>query len=167
MRKRSILLAEEALTKTIARGYVEGARQLRCATKTGAWLMVQPSMVNGTELGAQEWRYVLFLRYGLDPPDLSHYCDNCNAKFSICQALNCKRGGLITVRHNEIHDRVADLDGKAFTPLSCARQPLIFSCCTVKRPKANTARNKGITVLDDAPTLKSTEQKVHLLMSDF
>ena len=25
---------------------------------------------NGTELEAQEWRNVLFLRYGLEPPDL-------------------------------------------------------------------------------------------------
>ena len=29
--------------------------QLRQATNTESWLMVQPSTVNGTDLGAQEW----------------------------------------------------------------------------------------------------------------
>ena len=46
------------------------ARRMRQAAKTGAWLTVLPSTVNGTELGAQEWRDALFLQYGLEPPDL-------------------------------------------------------------------------------------------------
>ena len=55
---------------------------------TGAWLTVLPSTVNGTELGAQEWRGALFLRYGLEPPDLPSHCDGCDAKFSISHALD-------------------------------------------------------------------------------
>ena len=82
---------------------------------TGVWLTVQLSTMNVTDMGAQEWCDALFLRYGLKPPDLLNYCDGCNAKLSICHALNCKRGGLVTVRHNELRDRVADLDCKAFT----------------------------------------------------
>ena len=54
VRKRSVLLAEEALAKTIAGGAFQGARQLQRATNTGAWLTVQPSTVNGAELDAQE-----------------------------------------------------------------------------------------------------------------
>ena len=50
VRKWSVLLAEEALYETIAGGPVQGARRLQRATKTGAWMMVQPSTVNGTEL---------------------------------------------------------------------------------------------------------------------
>ena len=73
---------------------------------------MQPSTVNGTELGLQEWRDALFLRYSLEPPDVPTYCDGCNAKFTIYHALDCKRGGLVTARHNEIQDGVADLDGK-------------------------------------------------------
>ena len=42
-------------------------RRLRWAKKTGAWLTMQPSTVNGTELGAQEWKDAAFLRYGLEP----------------------------------------------------------------------------------------------------
>ena len=51
MRKRIILLAEEALAETIVGDPVQGARRLQRATNTGAWLTVQPSTVNGTELG--------------------------------------------------------------------------------------------------------------------
>ena len=39
--------------------------------------------VNGTELGAQEWRDALLLIYGLDPPDLPKYCDSCNSHIYI------------------------------------------------------------------------------------
>ena len=67
---------------------VQRARRLRQATNTGAWMKVQPSTVNGTGLGAQEWRDAFFLRYGLDPPGLPTYCDGYNAKFTICHALD-------------------------------------------------------------------------------
>ena len=53
-------------------------------------------------MGDQEWSDAHFLQYGLEPPDLPKYCDGCNAKFTIFHALNCKRGGLVTVRKNEI-----------------------------------------------------------------
>ena len=93
---------------------------------TGAWLTVQPSTVNGTEMGAQEWRDDAFLRYGLNPSDLHKYCDGCNVRFSICHALDCKRGGLVKDLHNEILDGVADLAGKAFTPSHVRNDHLIY-----------------------------------------
>ena len=79
--------AEEALAAALEGGPVLHACRLRRATKTGVWLKVQPSTVNWTELGAQEWRDALFLQYGLDPPDLPTHCDGCQAKFSISHAL--------------------------------------------------------------------------------
>ena len=60
--------AEEALAAKIAGGPVQGARPLQQATKTGAWLMVHRSTVNGMELVAHEWRDFLFLWYGLENP---------------------------------------------------------------------------------------------------
>ena len=101
-------------------------------------MTVQPSTVNGTELREQEWSYALFLRYGLDPPDLPTYCDGCNAKFTICHAHNCKRGGLVTARHNELPDGVTYLSGKAFTPSHVRDDPLIFTGRAVKRTRATS-----------------------------
>ena len=39
------------------------------------WLNVLPSTVNGIDMGDQELRYALFLRYGIDPPELPPHCD--------------------------------------------------------------------------------------------
>ena len=104
--------------------------------------------------------------YGLDYPYLPTYSDGCNAKFKICHALNCKRGGLVTARHNELQDRVADLDGKAFTPSHVRDDPLIFAGCAVKRTKAHPAGASGTTDQGGAPPPEVTEQKGDLLIRD-
>ena len=112
--------------------------------------MVHMSMVNGTDMGEQECCDALFLIYGLDPPDLPNYCDCCNAKFPICHTHDCKRGGLVTARHNELWDGVTDLAGKSFTPSHMRNLPLIFPGCAVKRPKAKPDGTIGSTNQDSA-----------------
>ena len=79
---------------------------------------MQPSTLNEMELNAHKWRDALFLKYGVDPPDLPHYCDGCNTNFSIFCALDCQRGVLFTARHNNLCDRVADLDANLSPPLT-------------------------------------------------
>ena len=125
VRRCGQIRAEEALTAALEGSLVLHARLLRRAAKTGSWITVLLSTFNGMELGAQEWRDDLFLWYGLEPPDLPTYCDGCQAKFSISHLLDCKKGGLVTARHNELCDRVADLVGKAFTPSCVRNDPLI------------------------------------------
>ena len=125
VRRRGQIWAEEDLTAALEGALVLHARRLQRATKTRAWLTVQSSTVNGTELGSQELRDAIFLRYGLEPLDLPTYCDGCQAKFSISHALDCKKGGLVTTRHNELCDGVVDLAGKSFTPSDVRADPLI------------------------------------------
>ena len=136
VRRRGQRRAEEALTAALEGPLVQRALQLRRATKTGAWLAVHPSTVNGTEMGTQEWRDALFLRYGPEPPDLPIYCNGCHAKFSISHTLDFKKGGLVTARHNELCDGVTDLAGKTFTPSHVRTDLLIYSGRAVKRTKA-------------------------------
>ena len=153
-----------------------GGNNIRCPgprrtlTSTGgntrAWLTVQPSTVNGTEIRTQEWRDYLFLRYCLDPPDLPKYCNGCNAKFIICHALECNSGGLIAAHHNDPQYRVAELDGKAFIPSHVQDNPLIFAGCAMKRPKAKLSGTIGSTDRDGASSPRSTEQKGDLLIRD-
>ena len=88
------------------------------------WLNVLPSTVNGTDMGDQELRYALFLRYGIDPPYLTPNCYGCNAKIFICHALDCKKGGLITTHHNELRNGFTNLAGKYFTPSYVCGKPL-------------------------------------------
>ena len=128
--------------------------------------MVEPSTVNGTELGAQEWRDTLFLKYGLETPDLPHYYEGCNATFSIYHTPDYKWGGLVTVRHIYLCDRVADLSRKAFTPTHVHDEPLIFAGYAVKSPKENLARSKSTNTTAASPPLEAMEQKSDLLIRD-
>ena len=137
------------------------------AAKTGAWLKVLPSTVNGTELGAQEWRDALFLRYGLETTDLPKYCDGCEARFSISHAIDCKKGCLVTARHNELHDGVADLASKAFTPSHVRNHTLIYSGRAVSRTKPMPAGSTKPSPTSETPAAPEvTEQKGELLIRD-
>ena len=81
---------------------------------------------NGTELGAQEWRDSLFLRYGIEPLYLPSHCDGFGAAYTIYQALDFNNSGLVMARHNNLHDGIADLSGKAFIPAHVRDNPKIF-----------------------------------------
>ena len=87
---------------------------------------MQPSTINGTELGSQEWRDDLFLWYGLEPPDLPTHYNGCHSKFSISHTIDSKKGGLVTARLNELRDGVADMADKAFIPSHVHNHPLIY-----------------------------------------
>ena len=106
------------------------------------WISDPPSTVNGTKLGVQEWRDSLFLSYGIDLPDLPYHCDGFGADFSIYPALDCKKGGLIMARHNELHNGVADLAGKAFTPAHMHDDSEISIGCATQGGERK-AREKG------------------------
>ena len=81
MRNQSVIWEEKALEETLERASVKASCRLRKLMKMGAWLTLNPITVNGTEVGVQEWQNVLFLMYGLDPPDLPKFCDGCNSTF--------------------------------------------------------------------------------------
>ena len=97
--------------------------------------------------------------------NLPTYCDGCNAKFTICHALDCKMGGLVTARHNELRDGVADLASRAFTPTHVRNDPLIYQGCAVTRKKAQPAGPGGSTAPGTSPPGDS-EQKGDLLIRD-
>jgi hypothetical protein len=103
-------------------------RIIKRAERTGAWLSVPPSIVNGTELSRREFRDALLMRYGITPPDLPKRCDGCDANFTLQHALSCKKGGLVIFRHNEIRDELTHLLGKALTPSAIRDEPLIQTC---------------------------------------
>ena len=99
-------------------------RRLWRVKKTEAWLTVQLSTANGTELGVQEWGDALLLQYGLDTSYLTKLCDGCNAVFNICHALDWKKEGLVMVRHNDLHDGSRTLMENPLRPQTCEMTPL-------------------------------------------
>ena len=89
----------------------------------------------GTELSAQEFRDSLLLRYAQTPKDLPSQCDGCGQKFSVRHGLECKKGGLVISRHNEVRDELADLAAKAFVPSAVRDEPRIHT----SRPSESTS----------------------------
>ena len=55
-------------------------------------------------MSSTQFRDALALRYGRTPTNLSTHCDADGEEFTVCHALNCKKGGLVTLRHNELRD---------------------------------------------------------------
>ena len=87
IQRRHVEAADTALGEAQAATSKPDARRLGRIQQTGVWIFVLPSTVNWTELGAQEWRYSLFLIYGIDPPDLLYHCNGCGSALLICHAL--------------------------------------------------------------------------------
>ena len=72
------------------------------------WLTVLPLSEQHYYLNKEEFRDALRLRYNWNIPRLPATCA-CNLKFSVDHALSCKKGGFITLRHNEIRDITASV----------------------------------------------------------
>ena len=54
---------------------------------------------------------------------MSSQCDGCGAPFSLTHALDCRKGGLVTQRHNEIRDALGDLAAMRFKEV--LREPVV------------------------------------------
>ena len=93
--------------------------------KTSGWLTSVPSLANHTDLPSESFRDALHLRYGKTPPTLPPSCDGCGAGFTIDHALNCKKGGLIIQRHDEVRDVIGDLCSMAWGAASGKKEVVL------------------------------------------
>ena len=102
-------------------------------TKTSSWLTTPISSRDGFVLTKNEFNDNLCLRYSLPFQNLPSKCDGCSGDFSVQHALSCKRGGLVSIRHNEIRDVIGDLAALAWP-------------CVTKEPeiKAATEMSPGL-----------------------
>jgi hypothetical protein len=136
LKLRNAAKSESSLNDLASKMSCDNRRTILRGKETGQWLSVLPSTVNGTELSAQEFRDALLLRYGPCPPDLPIQCDGCQQKFSVRHALECKRGGLVISRHNEIRDKLSDLASKAFFSSTVRDEPRIHTSHAAE-PRSN------------------------------
>ena len=75
---------------------------------SSSWLNVLPLEEHGFTLNKGEFRDAISLRYDRRIRNLPSHCP-CGQKFSSTHALNCKRGGYVIMRHNQIRDFEANL----------------------------------------------------------
>ena len=73
-----------------------------------SWLNVIPLEENGFNLTKGEFRDAISIRYNKLLRNLPSKCP-CGSNFDITHALNCKRGGYVIIRHNNIRDFEANL----------------------------------------------------------
>ncbi|KAL7463368.1 hypothetical protein ACHAXS_003783 [Conticribra weissflogii] len=119
-------LHDDLLSKYLENASPETQHRLARAKIGGSWLTVIPKAINGTILSAEEFRDNLRLRYGFTPEFLPKTCDGCNKAFTITHALNCRKGGLVSLRHSEIANEWAHLCAIALGTDSIINEPSIF-----------------------------------------
>ena len=103
------------------------ARRIKRSAETGAWLTSLPSLLNGTELSAEEFRDSLRLRLGITPASLPHRCDGCGDRFTLDHAMSCRKGGLILLRHNDLAAEWGHMCGQARSKSAVHDEPLIHN----------------------------------------
>ena len=83
---------------------------LECASETGAssWISTLPVEEHGFCLSKGAFRDAISLRHGWTIQNVSSTCA-CGTPFSVDHAMSCHKGGLPTLRHNEIRDLAAEL----------------------------------------------------------
>ena len=92
----------------------------------GLWLTRLLSRFEGNQVTGEEWHNNLSLQYGLWPTNLPQQCNECGINFSVEHTLNCKKGGLITWRHTNVHGKWADLCKRALPDSSVGTKPYIL-----------------------------------------
>ena len=72
------------------------------------WLTNLPIKELGYDLKKEQFQDALRIRYNWTLPRLPTECV-CGSSFDVSHALSCKKGGFVTLRHNEIRDITAKL----------------------------------------------------------
>ena len=147
-------------------------RRLERICETGCWLTAVPNHLNGTILSAEEFRDNLRLRYNLKPLDMPDLCDGCGAKMTVEHALQCKVGGLVHCRHNDVTREFGSLCMQAFTPGAVEYEPFIYTSTQRAAAEAaaaaaaeNTTQQHNAT--DGSTPVTTKEERGDVLVSHF
>ena len=82
--------------------------ELLCKKGSSSWLTSLPLQEFGFVLNKQEFVDALHLRYNFPMKNIPTYCA-CGEKNSADHALVCKKGGFVSMRHNQIRDLTANM----------------------------------------------------------
>ena len=82
--------------------------KLNTESGSSIWLASLPLKEEGYVINKQNFWDLVKIRYGWELTRLPENCE-CGAKFNIKHALSCKKGGFISLRHNEIRNITACL----------------------------------------------------------
>ena len=100
-------------------------KRLERIGECGSWITRTPHKLTGTLLSAEEWEDNVRLRYGLVPHNLCAHCDGCGEQFTVDHALNCKKGGLVGIRHDDVRDKAGAVAVEALSKGRVSYEPPI------------------------------------------
>ena len=106
--KEEYFLEELQEIKSLVPNNLKSCIELACEKGAGVWLTALPLQNLGYVLNKQEFRDAVCLRYEWKIPNTPSYC-TCGKKNSVEHTLNCKLGGFVNMRHNNIRDLEAAL----------------------------------------------------------
>ena len=80
-------------------------RLVKISTEKGVsnWLTMLPITEHGFELSKQQFWDSVSLQYGWKITNLPIFCP-CGSKFNIQHSMSCKKGGFVSIRHNDLRD---------------------------------------------------------------
>ena len=89
---------------------IDEKRQIDANVECGVsnWLTTIPLKEWGYDLNKQKFWDAIRIRYNWNLERLPTDCI-CGEKFNLSHALSCKKGGMVTLRHNELRDITATL----------------------------------------------------------
>ena len=73
-----------------------------------SWLNAYPLVEHGFDLNKQQFWDSIRIRYGWSLKNLPTTCA-CGSSFNFQHSMNCKKGGFVTIRHNNIRDLTANM----------------------------------------------------------
>ena len=111
------------LLSSLLPGLPSCAVQRAVDSHTSGWLNVLPLAHHHFDLSAQQFRDALCSRYHRPLSLMPAACDGCGGDFSLTHALDCRKGGLVTQRHNEVRDSLGDLAALGYREL--VHEPIV------------------------------------------
>ena len=106
---------------------------------SSSWLTTLPIVDFGFYLNKQSFIDAMCLRYGWRIKGMPSSCA-CGTQNSINHALNCKKGGFVSKRHNEIRDIEAEMLSEVCSPVQTEPQLLPITGEDVRGNQAEEAR---------------------------
>ena len=86
-------------------------------TCASSWLSTLPIKKYGFNLNKQTFWGGIYMRYNIPLPRMPSIC-SCSSRFTIEHALSCKKGGFISIHHNEVRDFSVELLKKTCSDVS-------------------------------------------------
>ena len=104
-----------------------------------SWLDVLPLAEFGFALNKGEFRDPLSLRYGRPLKDLPVMC-SCGQKCNVTHALNCKKGGFVIMRPNNLMDFKVDMFSKIVNDMETETKLQPFTSEIIEGLSGNASR---------------------------